>query len=194
MTRRYTRNALLRLTAFTTSALFVLWNLVDVHQSHNDALSPQPHFANPLPAPRVFIASLHYNNAALLRDYWNDAIVELSKALGPANVFVAAYESGSVDGTKGVLLELDGRLAELGVQRSIMLSPTIHVDEIAGATSDSGWVRNSQGIQQLRRIPYLARLRNLSLEPLGELAKRGRLFDKILFLNDVVFQVRTESW
>ena len=40
---------------------------------------------------------------------------------------------------------------------------------------------------ELRRIPYLARLRNLVMEPLFELRESGVVFDKILFLNDVVF-------
>ena len=40
---------------------------------------------------------------------------------------------------------------------------------------------------ELRRIPYLARLRNLVMEPLFEMKKSGQTVDKILFLNDVVF-------
>jgi len=142
---------------------------------------------------RLYIASLHYNNAALLRDYWNDAVVELSKTLGPDNVFIAAYESGSSDDTKHMLSELDYRLAKLGVSRSIVHSNKTHADEIKGASPSDGWIASIQGTRELRRIPYLARLRNLSLKPLKELAEAAVTFDKILFLNDVVFQVRANA-
>jgi len=141
----------------------------------------------------VFISSLHYDDAALLRDYWNDAVVELSTTLGPANVYLSAHESGSRDDTKRALLDLDARLADVGVQRSIVLSNRTHADEIAGASVKDGWVHSRQGGHQLRRIPYLAKLRNLSLKPLEDLARVGVTFDKVLFLNDVVFQVRRGS-
>jgi len=151
--------------------------------------SPQYKLMTPPPSLRLYVASLHYNNEALLRNYWNDAIIELSKTLGHANVFVAAYESGSSDNTRPALLELDARLAELRIPRSIVLSNKTHADEIADASAHKGWVDSRQGIRELRRIPYLARLRNLSLKPLHEMAEEGITFDKVLFLNDVVFQV-----
>src|SRR4051794_24727528 len=40
---------------------------------------------------------------------------------------------------------------------------------------------------ELRRIPFLANLRNRSLQPFFDLEKNGQTFDQILFLNDVVF-------
>jgi len=41
----------------------------------------------------------------------------------------------------------------------------------------------------LRRIPYLAGLRNRGLEPMFELQEKKRItFDKILYLNDVIFK------
>jgi hypothetical protein len=58
------------------------------------------------------------------------------------------------------------------------------------ATPGEGWVKTPKGDMELRRIPYLSRTRNMSLKPLEELAKQGIIFDKILFLNDVVFTVR----
>jgi len=40
----------------------------------------------------------------------------------------------------------------------------------------------------VRRIPYLASLRNKLLEPLQEFQVVGRKFDKVIFFNDVVFR------
>jgi len=138
---------------------------------------------------RVYIASLHWNNEAILRSHWNNAVVELAKTLGPENIFISVYESGSWDDSKGALRELDGRLERLGVARNITLSETTHLDEISRRPARHGWIETPRGKTELRRIPYLARLRNLTLRPLEELLEQGKTFDRILFLNDVVFTV-----
>lgn len=138
---------------------------------------------------RLYIASMHWNNEAILRSHWNDAVLQLAREWGPENIFVSVYESGSWDNSKGALRDLDSKLDRLGVPRNITLSTTTHKDEISGPPADEGWVYTSRGKKELRRIPYLARLRNLTLRPLEDLAKQGVLFDKVLFLNDVVFTV-----
>ena len=138
---------------------------------------------------RLFIASMHWNNEAILRSHWNDAVVHLAQKWGPENVFVSIYESGSWDNSKGALRDLDSRLDRLGVPRNITLSATTHKDEISEPPVEEGWINTSRGKKELRRIPYLARLRNLTLRPLEDLVKQGVVFDKVLFLNDVVFTV-----
>jgi hypothetical protein len=60
---------------------------------------------------------------------------------------------------------------------------------IAKEYRNSGWIDTPRGRKELRRIPYLSRLRNWTLQPLLELARQGEKFDKVLFLNDVVFSV-----
>lgn len=142
---------------------------------------------------RLFIASMHWNNEAILRSHWNDAVVQLAQEWGPENVFVSVFESGSWDDTKGALTDLEGQLSHLGVPRNITLSQTTHEDEILGPSNGEGWIDTSRGKKELRRIPYLARLRNLTLRPLERLAELGIMFDKVLFLNDVVFTVRSRS-
>jgi Cryptococcal mannosyltransferase 1 len=124
-----------------------------------------------------------------LRSHWNKAIEALVLSLGPENVYVSIYESGSWDNTKGALRVLDQNLGALGVGRTIILNETTHVDEITQPPASSGWIDTPRGKKELRRIPYLSALRNLSLRPLEELAVKGVRFDKILFLNDVVFTV-----
>jgi hypothetical protein len=141
----------------------------------------------------IYIASLHWNNEAILRSHWNDAVISLAKELGRDNVFVTVYESGSWDDTKEALNELDQALGGLGIRRNITMSRVTHLGEISAADKDSGWVETSQGERELRRIPFLARLRDLSLEPLRGLARLGITFDKVLFLNDVVFSVYSKA-
>ena len=103
---------------------------------------------------------------------------------------MSIYESGSWDDSKGALRLLNEDLDRLGVPRTLVLDNTTHSDEIGKQPEPLGWVDTPRGKKQLRRIPYLARLRNLSLEPLAKLEKSGKIFDKVLFLNDVVFTVR----
>jgi hypothetical protein len=138
---------------------------------------------------RVYIASLHWNNGRILGSHWNDAVVALANALGRDNVFITVYESGSWDDSKGALKDLELALGAHNIRHNITLSPTTHLDEMSASTRGQGWVNTPRGRKELRRIPYLSRLRNLTLEPLRQLVLRGERFDKILFLNDVVFNV-----
>jgi len=169
---------------------FIAWNAVEVlqirrHLFRADLTNRQP----PRRLERIFIASLHWNNEEILRSHWNDAVVELTKALGPENIFISIYESGSWDNTKDALRELDMELHRMGVPRNITVSETTHLDEISAHPTGDDWIETPRGKKELRRIPYLARLRNLTLRPLEDLSREGITFDKILFLNDVVFTV-----
>ncbi|KAH8665475.1 cryptococcal mannosyltransferase 1-domain-containing protein [Ilyonectria robusta] len=140
---------------------------------------------------RVYIASLHWNNEGIFRDSWNKALLDLVLALGPSNVFVSVYENGSRDGSKAALRELDNALNAVGASRNITLDKTTHADDIASPPLEpgNGWIKTPRGQIELRRIPYLARLRNISLQPLRDMAQHGTTFDYVLFLNDVVFTV-----
>ncbi|MCJ1239795.1 hypothetical protein MMC14_007793 [Varicellaria rhodocarpa] len=142
---------------------------------------------NPERTPKVFIASTHWNNEASLRGFWNQAVLDLAEHLGPDNVYISIYESGSWDDSKNALRQLDHDLERLGVQRTIELKDTTHADEIAKPSGEEGWIDTPRGTKELRRIPYLAKLRNLSLKPMMEMALNGVKYDKVLFLNDVAF-------
>ena len=146
---------------------------------------------NPERTPKVFIASTHWNNEASLRGFWNQAVLDLAEHLGPDNVYISIYESGSWDDSKNALRQLDHDLERLGVQRTIELKDTTHADEIAKPSGEEGWIDTPRGTKELRRIPYLAKLRNLSLKPMMEMALNGVKYDKVLFLNDVAFTVGT---
>jgi hypothetical protein len=143
---------------------------------------------------KVFIASIHWNNEKILRSHWVPALLELVAHLGEENVYVSVQESGSWDDSKGALRELDQALGKAGVRRRIILDDTTHADEIAKTPAEDGWIRTSRGVKELRRVPYLARLRNLVLQPMEELAAMGEAFDRVLFVNDVVFTVCTDAF
>ncbi len=165
-------------------ATFILWNLVEVI-TFRGTYEPTP---DP-PRQKIFIASTHWNNEVAIRSYWNWALLDLVKYFGVEDVYVSIYESGSWDDSKGALRVLDKELDRLGVRRTIILDPTTHADEIAKPPTASGWIDTPRGKKELRRISYLSGLRNLSLRPLEKLEEVGVLFDKLLFLNDVVFTV-----
>ena len=96
-----------------------------------------------------------------------------------------------MDDTKGALRDLDFELKELGVHRSIESGLTMpeQLEEIANApgTEQDGWIRTSRGKIEIRRIPYLAKLRNKVMEPLETEASLGRRYDIVLWLNDIIF-------
>ncbi|KAK6530243.1 hypothetical protein TWF694_003607 [Orbilia ellipsospora] len=140
---------------------------------------------------RVFIAANHWISAKVLKPYWINALLMLIQQLGPENVFVSIYENGSWDETPAMLRELDQELGRLGVSRRVLIEAITHreqVEEVVKLGDDKpGWVMTSRGKKELRRIPMLAKLRNRLLEPLEEMKHKGESFDKVVFLNDVVF-------
>lgn len=139
---------------------------------------------------RIFIASMHWNNEGILRSHWNYAVLDLVKHFGPSNVFVAVLESGSWDKSKDALRDLDYDLAKLDVARSIVLEDTTHAEEVlrTPSTNETGWVLTSRGRMELRRVPYLANIRNRVMTEMRRYSKATNTrFDKVLWLNDVVF-------
>ena len=139
----------------------------------------------------VYIASSQYNSETLLRERWIPSLVQLVKELQSVNitVYVSIYESGSVDGTKAALSELKKSLMDLKVDHMIKLDEDTHATTIATMlATPHGWLRTLYG-KEMRRIVYLADVRNKALEPLQNLNNAGVTFDKILFLNDFVFSV-----
>ncbi|EPE30110.1 hypothetical protein GLAREA_12833 [Glarea lozoyensis ATCC 20868] len=144
--------------------------------------------------PRIFIASIHWNNEVAIRSHWGVAVLDLVRYLGPENVYISILESCSWDGSKDALRELDLQLEELGVQRSIELLESTHKDDIERTPKpgEEGWIWTKRGRKELRRIPYLAGMRNQLMKKLNDLAedskeRKGQRFERVLWLNDVVF-------
>ncbi|KAM0163331.1 hypothetical protein ACHAPG_001255 [Botrytis cinerea] len=137
---------------------------------------------------------MHWNNELILRSHWSAALLDLVRHLGVDNVYISIVESGSWDNTKGALRDLDVELEKLGVERSIELLNITHKDEVERVPDpdEEGWIQTNRTRKELRRIPYLAKLRNRVMDKLKKLADKRdgqgkRSFDKILWLNDVIF-------
>ena len=188
MPLRFRRMSRLRLKLFLAfCALASLLEIFYLHQTFLSSLdsSLSPQFGR----QQIFLASTHWNNEAIIRGHWNAAVLELVQEIGVENIYISIYESGGWDDTKGALRELDFELGRLGVSKTIILDETTHIDEIGKPPTASGWIDTPRGKKELRRIPYLSKLRNLSLKPLHNLEKSGIKFAYVLFLNDVVFKV-----
>ncbi|KAK3935742.1 cryptococcal mannosyltransferase 1-domain-containing protein, partial [Diplogelasinospora grovesii] len=166
-------------------ALLVRYHLYDAARVYSTATLNKP--------PRIYIPSLFWNNENVLHEFWSSNLLALTHALGPENVYVSILESGSWDGSKAALRELAQKLDDNGVARSVTREDRTHADEIANAPAEAeghpGWVKTPRRRIELRRIPYLAKLRNMSLRPLRELVKNGTTFDYVLFLGGVYFTV-----
>lgn len=184
------RTRRLRLALALVVAVICFLNILHAWHAQSTAyrrnLNPPP-----LPTQNIFIASLHWNSEAVLRAAWSESLLSLIDSLGSGassktNIFVSIYESGSWDGTKGLLQELDGNLGERNVPRRVILDNTTHADEMK-STDPHGWVTDSNGKRHRRRIPYLAGLRNMVLEPLREQKTKGVVYDKVLFIEDIIF-------
>lgn len=204
--RRYRRSShrrLLLLAIYLLSILFVL-DILTIFKdyrtfSHNLVANT---YTSPssLPAParnqKIFICAQFWTNAWVIEQRWGAALLKLIETLGADNVYVSIYESGSLDNTKDILKYLESRLSDYQIRHTITLDPSTHADEIDAGPFDSngvprpGWVLPPGGTEgkEIRRIPYLARTRNLSLQPLFKEQSAHRAYDKILFLNDVVFR------
>lgn len=181
---------------------WTVFDLINVRRSFaSDAATMTPSFGN----QKIFIASLHWTSEIVLRSHWAPAVTELARHIGTDKVFISIYESGSFDDTKGALQDLWEDLERAGIPNKIVLDEATHKDEVEKPPADTGWIQMprtqtyrqnwtdwftlEKGTWVPRRIPYLARLRNLVMEPLYELKQQGQIFDKVLWLNDVVFEV-----
>ena len=194
--RRILRSRLFRISVF----IFFLWTFLEALSIHrNILLSGDGPSAVKINTQRIFITILAWNNEVLFRTHFINQIQDLVRALGIPNVYISIYENGSWDDTKGALRDLHLLLEELGVKNRIVLDETSHEDIVRARPTEpkEGYIRIEQsgfenrnihkGDYALRRIRYLAQLRNKALEPLWEMAEKGEKFDKILFLSDVVF-------
>lgn len=146
--------------------------------------------------PSVFIASLHRNTGDIL-PAWSVAVLSLIDYLGADRVYFSAVESGSQDDTKDKLVALKIELDVRGVGNTIDLGLDVwqQLDEMwtrpdPGGPRQEGWIWNEEDrVYDLRRITYLAKERNRVMKPLEDMARSGTKFDKVLWINDVFFNV-----
>ncbi|OMJ14974.1 Alpha-1,3-mannosyltransferase CMT1 [Smittium culicis] len=116
---------------------------------------------------KYFFALNLFNNEEII-PYMIQEISLLIKFLGPENTFLSIYENGSHDKTKELLHDFESFLNELDVRFSIV-------------------TENSKRPEIYHRIGYLAEIRNRALKPLEKEEKKGFIYDKIIFFNDILF-------
>ena len=185
--RRFSRSSRTRVfrAGLLLFALFCIVDIVSLISARQNQNLPAE--APDVRGQKIFIASIHWNNEPILRSSWNQAVLGLVDYFGAENIYVSVYESGSWDDSKEALRTLDNELGRKGVRRTVKLDEITHADELKQPATD-GWIQSPREKKELRRIPYLSKLRNLALEPLNSLGNSTK-FDKVLFLNDVVFTV-----
>lgn len=119
-----------------------------------------------------YIASLLHNSEAILPHYAR-SLLSLVHDLGPSNVYISIYENDSTDRTPSMLQKLDQQLDQLGVQRTIVTTT------------------QPSEVQKWDRIARLSMYRNLAMAPFNDQmhgALGGRPFDKVIWINDVLFE------
>lgn len=137
-----------------------------------------PSYAN-LPAfdiptdERVYIAA-NIIDGDLIDGAWGSALERLINSIGKDRVYVSVY-----GGPNESLEHLEKRL-DLGERATILAEKQEPIP-----WEDIPHISLPDGASKIKRIAYLAEVRNKALKPLESLTET---FDKILFINDVVFE------
>ncbi|KIX08029.1 uncharacterized protein Z518_02684 [Rhinocladiella mackenziei CBS 650.93] len=124
---------------------------------------------------KVFIAASIYDKGGkLCSGDWAQNVLDLIQLLGPKNAFLSIYVNDSGPEAKKALENLRQRVP---CDHELVFEDHLELDELPHITTPDG-------SQRVKRIEYLAEVRNRALRPL-EIS--NTTFDKLLYLNDVVF-------
>ncbi|KAH6644944.1 cryptococcal mannosyltransferase 1-domain-containing protein [Truncatella angustata] len=136
--------------------------------------------ANPF-NEKVFISvSLYDKNGHLADGKWGELLLRLIHMIGAENVFLSIYENDSGPGGASALEHLQTKLS---CRHKIVNDAHVPIQ-------DFPTIRMPDGTNRVKRISYLSEMRNRALRLLDRLNKvelGTARFDKILFLNDVIF-------
>ncbi|KAL9031999.1 MAG: hypothetical protein Q9196_000012 [Gyalolechia fulgens] len=149
--------------------------------SHYDALrrraltSRDPGRGNPENEKIFIAASIYDQGGKLVNGPWGRALLDLIDLLGNRNVFLSVYANGAGERAKDALFDWKDRVqcpSEIIFERHVSLKevPSVILPD---------------GSERTKRIAYLAEMRNRALRPLDKPV--GVKYDKLLFLNDVIF-------
>ncbi|KAI9641419.1 hypothetical protein NHQ30_010222 [Ciborinia camelliae] len=149
--------------------LFLCWQVI-----FNASYTNPPKFSIPNDE-KVFIAA-NIVDPELIDGVWGDNLVALVEAIGKERAFVSVY-----GGPKDSLERLERRLN--GVQKKMVaeVDDAIDLSTLHRVTLPSGHTR-------VKRIEFLADVRNKALDPItsGNVTEK---YERVLFLNDVIFEV-----
>lgn len=125
---------------------------------------------------KVFIASSIFDpGGELARGDWANNVLKLIHLLGPDNVYLSIYENDSGSEALDALAALEARVP---CNHTLIAEPHIPDEDLPHVTLYNG-------TKKVKRIAYLAEVRNRALRPLETAQIR---FDKLLYLNDVMFR------
>lgn len=125
---------------------------------------------------KVFIAASLYDlGGELAGGQWGTQLLQLIDLLGDQNVFVSIYENDSGEEGQTALRELE---RQIGAPKSIVFEEHLDPKEVPSVTIPGG-------DRRVKRIEYLAQVRNKALKPLED--NPGTRYDKLLYLNDILF-------
>ncbi|CAO2651578.1 Nn.00g041480.m01.CDS01 [Neocucurbitaria sp. VM-36] len=123
---------------------------------------------------KIFIAAaLSEEKGHLTSGAWGRAVLQLVDLLGPENVHLSVYEDNTDAETKVSLTQF---------RRQANCNATIVFEDLDLTTLPH--ITLPTGESRLKRIAFLAEVRNRALAPIDS---NGVKFDKILYLNDVIF-------
>ncbi|KAF2634736.1 hypothetical protein P280DRAFT_474340 [Massarina eburnea CBS 473.64] len=123
---------------------------------------------------KIFIAASIYEEEGLLSSgAWGRSVLELIDLLGPDNVHLSIYENDADALTKESLARFE---------KSVTCNSTILAEDLDLSTLPRVALPN--GDTRIKRIAFLAEVRNRALAPL---ASTPVPFDRILYINDVNF-------
>jgi hypothetical protein len=124
---------------------------------------------------KVFISSTLYDqNGLLAGGKWGQALLELVQLLGPDNTFLSVYEN---DPDPLAREALDGLGKKLACNTSLVYE---HL-----SLDDLPHINLPNGESAIKRMAFLSEVRNRALLPIQ--FSNATKFDKVLFINDVVF-------
>ena len=125
---------------------------------------------------KIFISiSLYDRNGHLASGKWGQLLIDVIDLLGHDNVFLSIYENDSGEAAAEALQALK---AKIPCQHEI-------VSDLGSSREDFPNVTLQDGSTQLKRITYLAEMRNRALRPLDNAS--GPVYDKVLILNDIFY-------
>lgn len=130
---------------------------------------------------KIFISvSLYDKGGHLAGGRWGEQMLELIHMLGPDNTFLSIYENDSPLG-KAPLEEFKRKVS---CAHHIIYDDAVSLEGFGNVTLPDGSVR-------MKRLSYLSEMRNRALRPLDRFRTDNGLtaFDKVLFLNDVLFHI-----
>lgn len=160
------------------SALFPSYTRLPPHYEHlakrvSESLTPGR--GNPR-QEKVFIAASLFDPAGtLIAGPWADNVLQLIHLIGPENVYLSMYVNDAGFEAQHALAQLDQRTT---CKHSLVLERNLKLDGLPV-------VKVANGTIMVKRITYLAEVRNKALQPLDT---EEVMYDKVLYLNDVFFE------